>query len=135
MECVGTQCLTGTARLARSLSITPTRSHVPYNGLNHSLAMYMPEVSRPVKQVPVYLIPKLPTYPGFDSHLRLSTRHPWFTFVRLYDSHLTSFYTCLFPTRSPTTPLKCRSCGWFATSACTGDCEGPALIHCTARNT
>ena len=73
--------------------------------------MYMPEVSRPVEQVPVYLIPKLRTYPGFDHHLRLSTRHPWFTCVRLCDSYLTGSYICLFPTRSPRHLLNAAAVG------------------------
>lgn len=52
VECFGTQCLTGIARLTRSLSITPTRSHVPCKGLNHRPAMYMSEAGRPVLKSP-----------------------------------------------------------------------------------
>ena len=66
MECFGTQCLTGIAHWTHSLSIIPTRSHVPYKGLNHRPAMYMPEAST---QVPVYLVLGLDCYPGFDHHL------------------------------------------------------------------
>ena len=52
VECLGTQWLTGTACLPRSLLITPTRSHVPYKGPSRILATCMPEAGWPVSRSP-----------------------------------------------------------------------------------
>jgi hypothetical protein len=76
-------------RLDFSLGIKTTGSHVPYKSLDHVHATFMPDADQAVDR---YLLAQ--SRDIMSSRLRrhpniVSTRHQWFTCVRLHDSHLT----------------------------------------------
>ena len=68
--------------------------------------------------------PEVTTRLGFDAVDTLSTRHQWFTRVRLPGSYLTH-YSCALSVTLTTSALDRRSVRWFEASACTAAPEGP----------
>src|SRR5207244_4054052 len=75
------------------------------------------------KQVSPRLLPKVTTLLGFDAIYIVSTRHQWFTYVRLPGSHLTRYPRAFSATR--TTPARDRrSVRLFEASSCTVAPEG-----------
>jgi len=83
------------------------------------------------QQAPPRLIPRYDLNLGFDVNQKLSTRHQWFTRVRLLRSHLTRSRRAVSATL--TTPaLDRRSLRWFAASPCRATTEGHTSISCTA---
>ncbi len=128
MGYIGTPYLTGSACLIGSLYIFPTGSYVPYKGPNRNLAIFRPVGS---KQVSANLVPRLLPYLGFDTRLNLfdtSSMVPLHSTLRFSPDR---FLTLPFPSTLTTTPLECRSCGWFTTPACTAvvDDLPPSLIQ------
>src|SRR6266849_2647525 len=82
------------------------------------------------KQVAPRLLPEVTTLLGFDAVATLSTRHQWFTHVRLLGSYLTHYPRALSATL--TTPaLDRRSLRWFEASPCRATSEGqpPSLAQ------
>ena len=83
------------------------------------------------KQVPANLVPGPRSYPGFDHHL---TTFDTSSVVHLHSTLRLTPDRILprpFPNTLTTTPLKCRSCGWFTTPACTAIVGGlpPSLTQ------
>ncbi|WP_139016882.1 hypothetical protein [Candidatus Odyssella thessalonicensis] len=63
---------------------------VPRKSLNHTHAIYTPDTVYTVIRFPVDLSRNLWTIPVLMSVLRITTRHQWFIYIRLYDSYLPS---------------------------------------------
>src|SRR5512144_920105 len=74
------------------------------------------------QQAPARLIPGDAPAPGFDVAYSLSTRHQWFTCVRLPGPHLTRSRRALSATLT-TTALDRSSLRWFAASPCRATAE------------
>ncbi len=83
------------------------------------------------KQVPANLVPGLIYDPGFDHHLILFDTSSMVHFHSTLRSSPNRFLHLPFPYTLTTIPLKYRSCGWFATSACTAVAGGrpPSLAQ------
>ena len=77
----------------------------------------MPDAIWTVSRPPSRLIPGHPIVPGFDIIHSLSTRHQWFTRVRLLGPHLTRV-SLPFPSTLTTRALYPRSLRRFGTCSC-----------------
>src|SRR5712692_7956924 len=82
------------------------------------------------KQVIPRLLPEVTTLLGFDAVATLTTRHQWFTRVRLLGSYLTH-YSCALSATLTTPALDRRSLRWFDASPCRATSEGqpPSLMQ------
>ncbi len=100
-----------------SLGIETTGSHVPCKRLDQGHATFMPDAIWTVSRPPSRLIPGHPIVPGFDIIHSLSTRHQWFTRVRLLGPHLTRV-SLPFPSTLTTRALYPRSLRRFGTCSC-----------------
>ena len=87
----------------------------------------IPGTAWAVRQVLSQTDPEVTTRLGFDAVDTLSTRHQWFTHVRLPGSYLTH-YSCALSVTLTTPALDRRSVRWFDASACTAASEGPPSI-------
>jgi hypothetical protein len=85
------------------------------------------------KQVAPRLLPRHRTNLGFDVVDGFSTRHQWFTCVRLRGLYLTHWW-CAFSLLLTTPALDRRSVGWFGTSSCKAVPEDlpPSLLQHTS---
>src|SRR3954452_23391725 len=83
------------------------------------------------QQAPPTLIPRHGLGLGFDAIQKLSTRHQWFTHVRLLRPHLTRSRRAVSATLTPSA-LNRRSLRWFAASPCRAAAEGHTSISGTA---
>ncbi len=99
-----------------SLGIETTGSHVPCKRLDQGHATFMPDAIWTVSRPPSRLIPGHPIVPGFDIIHSLSTRHQWFTRVRLLGPHLTRV-SLPFPSTLTTRALYPRSLRRFGTGS------------------
>ena len=124
MPRIGTLTLGGTTPLGFSLSIEATGSHVPHKSLDQGHATFMPDAIWTVSRSPSRLIPGHPIVPGFDIIHSLSTRHQWFTRVRLLGPHLTRV-SLPFPSTLTTRALYPRSLRRFETCSCKPIPRGP----------
>ena len=122
--------------LGFSLGIEATGSQVPCTSQDRTRATFMPDATLAVSGYSPELIPGQRLAPGFDVVLTLSTRHQWFTCVRLSDPHLTrsrrAFSLTLTTGALNHEPLKVV----WSLPPQTG-CEGPTLIsniHCLAHS-
>ena len=107
-----------------SLSIETTGSHVPCKSLDQAHATFMPDAIWTVSRSPSRLIPGHSIFPGFDIIHSLSTRHQWFTRVRLLGPHLTRV-SLPFPSTLTTRALYPRSLRRFETCSCKPVPRGP----------
>ncbi len=107
-----------------SLSIETTGSHVPCKSLDQGHATFMPDAIWTVSRSPSRLIPGHSIFPGFDIIHSLSTRHQWFTRVRLLGPHLTRV-SLPFPSTLTTRALYPRSLRRFETCSCKPVPRGP----------
>ena len=114
---IGTLTLGGTAPLSFSLGIETTGSHVPCKSLDQGHATFMPDAIWTVSRSSSRLIPGHSIFPGFDIIHSLSTRHQWFTCVRLLGPHLTRV-SLPFPSTLTTRALYPRSLWRFETCSC-----------------
>ena len=107
-----------------------TGSHVPHQSLSQARATSMPDTAWAVSRSPPRLIPRARLNLGFDAISTLSTRHQWFTRVRLPGSHLTHC-SCAFSATLTTPALDRRSLRWFEASPCRAAPEGlpPSLMQ------
>ncbi len=121
---IGTLTLGGTTPLGFSLGIETTGSHVPCKSLDQGHATFMPDAIWTVSRSPSRLIPGHPIVPGFDIIHFLSTRHQWFTRVRLLGPHLTRV-SLPFPSTLTTRALYPRSLRRFETCSCKPVPRGP----------
>ena len=121
---IGTLTLGGTSPLSFSLCIDTTGSHVPCTRLDQGHATFMPDAIWTVSRPPSRLIPGHPIVPGFDIIYSLSTRHQWFTRVRLPGPHLTRV-PLPFPSTLTTRALYPRSLRRFGTCSCKPVPRGP----------
>ncbi len=94
-----------------------TGSHVSHQSLSQARATSMPGTAWAVGKVSPRLLPEVTTLLGFDAVCIVSTRHQWFTHVRLLGSHLTH-YLCALSATLTTTALYRRSVRWFEASPC-----------------
>ena len=113
-----------TSPLSFSLGIETTGSHVPRKRLDQGHATFMPDAIWTVSRSPSRLIPGHPIVPGFDIIHSLSTRHQWFTRVRLLGPHLTRV-SLPFPSTLTTRALYPRSLRRFGTCSCKPIPRGP----------
>jgi len=74
--------------LGFSLLIKATGSHVPHKSLDQVHATFMPDAAQASQQASLGLVPGQGNRPGFDVVNDLSTRHQWFTCVRLLNPRL-----------------------------------------------
>ena len=121
---IGTLTLGGTSPLSFSLGIEMTGSHVPRKCLDQGHATFMPDAIWTVSRSPSRLIPGHSIFPGFDIIHSLSTRHQWFTRVRLLGPHLTRV-SLPFPSTLTTRALYPRSLRRFETCSCKPVPRGP----------
>jgi len=89
---VGTLALVDAVHLSFSLCIGATGSYVPYHSLIRTHATFMPDADWAInRSLPSLIpVPRLLAPVLTPSHF-LTTRHQWFTCVRLSESHLTDF--------------------------------------------
>ena len=121
---IGTLTIGGIAPLSFSLCIETTGFHVPCTRLDQGHATFMPDAVWTVSRPPSRLIPGPPIVPGFDIIHSLSTRHQWFTRVRLPGPHLTRV-PLPFPSTLTTRALYPRSLRRFGTCSCKPVPRGP----------
>ena len=112
MPRLGTQSLAGITRLARSLRIGATGSHVPCKSLIQIHAAFEPDAARAGLQVSALACPGVTTTPGFDIDCTISAVHRRFAFARLSGPYLTG--SCPAVTATLTTiALNDSSSRWF----------------------
>jgi hypothetical protein len=115
---LGTLALVDAVHLSFSLYIGATGSYVPYHSLIRTHATFMPDAGWAIDRS----LPSLIPVPGLlapvstSSHF-LTTRHQWFTCVRLSESHLTDF-SPPFPTTLTTGTLDPRRLWRFEACSC-----------------
>ncbi len=86
-------------------------SHVPHRSPGQARATSRPDATWPISRHPPGSSRACRTSPVSTSSLNISTRHQWFTRVRLLDLHLTRSPARLFPQRSPPRLLTAAACG------------------------
>ena len=90
-------------------------SHVPHRSPSQARATSRPDATWAVSRLPPDLSRACRTSPVLTSSLNISTRHQWFTHVRLLDSHLTRSRRAFSATLN-TTALDRSTLRWFAAS-------------------
>src|SRR5215470_2729686 len=94
---LGTLALAGVACLNFSLRIATTGSYVPHQSLRWRRATFMPDARQPVSRLRLSWSRAI-HISRFRRQRGVSTRHQWFTCVRLTSTHLTEFVSAFSST-------------------------------------
>src|ERR1700679_2019954 len=94
---IGTLALAGATCLSFSLRIAATGSYVPHRSLCWRHATFMPDARQPISRHRLSLSRSIHTLRFWRRH-GVSTRHQWFTCVRLTSTHLTELISAFSST-------------------------------------